>query len=52
MNVLAILIPVSVGLGLLGLAGFIWTLRSSQYDDADGSRQRLLDERWDNSPKS
>ncbi|HAR51457.1 cbb3-type cytochrome oxidase assembly protein CcoS [Roseovarius nubinhibens] len=52
MNVLAILIPVSVGLGLLGLAGFIWTLRSAQYDDADGSRQRLLDERWDDHPMS
>lgn len=52
MNVLAILIPVSVSLSLVGLAGFVWALRNAQYEDSDGSTQRLLDERWDNNPKS
>ncbi|WP_295511723.1 cbb3-type cytochrome oxidase assembly protein CcoS [Sulfitobacter sp.] len=42
MNVLIILIPVSIILGALGLCGFLWTLRSGQYDDAAGSAARLL----------
>jgi cbb3-type cytochrome oxidase maturation protein len=42
MNVLLILIPVSIILGGLGLCGFLWTLRSGQYDDAQGSAARLL----------
>ncbi|EEB86347.1 cbb3-type cytochrome oxidase assembly protein CcoS [Roseobacter sp. GAI101] len=42
MNVLLILIPVSIILGGLGLCGFLWTLRSGQYDDAEGSAARLL----------
>ncbi|MCQ0972109.1 cbb3-type cytochrome oxidase assembly protein CcoS [Paracoccus sp. TK19116] len=51
MNVLAILIPVSVCLGLLGLAAFFWTMRASQYDDTEGDRHRILDNRWDAAPK-
>ncbi|PYE82457.1 cbb3-type cytochrome oxidase assembly protein CcoS [Pseudoroseicyclus aestuarii] len=51
MNVLAVLIPVSVGLGLVGLAGFVWTMRAAQYDDAEGDRHRVLDERWDEAPR-
>ena len=50
MNVLVILIPVSVGLGLLGLFAFVWTMRSSQYDDTEGDRHRVLDKRWDDKP--
>ncbi|MDT0681523.1 cbb3-type cytochrome oxidase assembly protein CcoS [Roseicyclus sp. F158] len=50
MNVLAILIPVSVSLGILGLAAFVWTMRASQYDDPDGDRARILDERYDDDP--
>jgi cbb3-type cytochrome oxidase maturation protein len=42
MNILLILIPVSIILGALGLCGFLWTLRSGQYDDAEGSAARLL----------
>lgn len=51
MNVLAVLIPVSLGLGLLALGAFVWTLRASQYDDTEGDRQRVLDTRWDDAPK-
>jgi cbb3-type cytochrome oxidase maturation protein len=29
-------------LGLLGLALFLWTLRSRQYDDLDGAASRIL----------
>lgn len=42
MNVLVVLIPVSLILGGLGLAGFIWTLRKGQYEDPDGDGARIL----------
>nr|WP_323777443.1 cbb3-type cytochrome oxidase assembly protein CcoS [Amylibacter sp.] len=42
MNVLVILIPVSLILGGVGLVGFLWTVRSSQYDDPEGSAARIL----------
>jgi cbb3-type cytochrome oxidase maturation protein len=29
-------------LGLIGLFGFMWTLRSGQYDDLDGAAVRIL----------
>lgn len=52
MNVLAFLIPVSLVLGGLGLVGFIYTLRSRQYDDPDGDSRRILSSEWDEKPKS
>lgn len=42
MNILVILIPVSLILGVLGLIGFIWTVRSDQYDDEQGNAARIL----------
>ncbi len=42
MNVLVFLIPVSLILGGLGLAAFLWTLRSNQYDDLEGDAWRIL----------
>lgn len=42
MTNLLLLIPVAIGLGLLGLAAFWWTLRSGQYDDLDGAAERIL----------
>ena len=42
MNVLVILIPVSIVLGALGLAGFLWTVRSGQYEDEAGTAARIL----------
>ncbi|WP_102109769.1 cbb3-type cytochrome oxidase assembly protein CcoS [Oceaniglobus roseus] len=51
MNVLVVLIPVSLILGGLGLLGFVWTMRASQYDDAEGDRNRILDPRWDDRPR-
>lgn len=44
MNNLIFLIPVALGLGLLGLAAFVWSLHSNQYDDLDGAAQRILDD--------
>lgn len=42
MNVLVILIPVSLTLGAVGLIGFLWTVRSDQYDDDKGNAARIL----------
>ncbi len=42
MTILAFLIPVALGLGLLGLAAFFWALRSGQFDDPDGAAARIL----------
>ena len=42
MNVLVILIPVSLFLGGLGLAAFLWSLRAAQYEDLEGDAWRIL----------
>jgi cbb3-type cytochrome oxidase maturation protein len=42
MNGLLFLIPVALGLGGLGLAAFLWSLASGQYDDLDGAANRIL----------
>lgn len=42
MSGLLYLIPVALFLGLLGLAAFVWALRSGQFDDLDGAAQRIL----------
>lgn len=42
MNILVILIPCSLGLGLLALGLFLWTIRSEQYDDPEGAAARIL----------
>lgn len=42
MTVLLFVIPVALGLGGLGLAGFLWALRSGQYDDIEGAEYRVL----------
>lgn len=42
MTNLVILIPVALFLGGLGLAAFLWSLKSGQYDDLDGAAERVL----------
>ena len=42
MEILAILIPVALFLGGLGLAAFLWSLKSGQFDDLDGAAMRIL----------
>ena len=42
MNAFLILIPIAVVLGLFGLAAFLWSLKSGQYDDMDGAAERIL----------
>jgi cbb3-type cytochrome oxidase maturation protein len=36
------LIPVALALGAVGLAAFMWSLRTGQYDDLDGAAERVL----------
>ena len=42
MSHLLILIPIALGLGLLGLGAFIWSVKSGQYDDLEGAAERIL----------
>lgn len=42
MKSLIYLMPVAISLGSAGLAAFIWSLRSGQYEDMDGAAQRIL----------
>lgn len=42
MSNLVILIPVALLLGAAGLIAFLWALRSGQYEDLDGSAERIL----------
>jgi cbb3-type cytochrome oxidase maturation protein len=47
MNLLLILIPLALGLGLLGLGAFLWSLKSGQYEDLDGAAERILEDEED-----
>lgn len=42
MTGLTLLIPLALGLGLLGLAAFLWALQNGQYEDLDGAALRIL----------
>jgi cbb3-type cytochrome oxidase maturation protein len=42
MEVLIILVPLALALGLAGLVAFLWSLRSGQYDDLEGAAWRAI----------
>lgn len=42
MSILVYLMPAALFLSLLGLAGFLWSLKSGQYDDMEGAAERIL----------
>lgn len=44
MNILLILIPASLILGIGALFGFLWTLKHNQYEDLQGNALRIFDE--------
>lgn len=50
MNGVAILLPVALGLGLIGLAAFFWALKRGQFDDLDGAAARILIDDEDDAP--
>lgn len=39
---LLLLIPLSIGMGLVGLGAFVWALRHDQFEDPDGNAARVL----------
>lgn len=42
MNIIFLLAPFSVLLGLMAIGAFVWTLRAGQYDDIKGAAERIL----------
>jgi cbb3-type cytochrome oxidase maturation protein len=42
MNSLLVLIPAALVLGGIGLAAFLWAMRTGQFSDLDGSAGRIL----------
>ena len=52
MEVLVFLVPLALLLGLVGLAGFLWSLKNGQYDDLDGAAWRAIADDDDPPPQS
>ncbi|WMS44126.1 cbb3-type cytochrome oxidase assembly protein CcoS [Acuticoccus sp. MNP-M23] len=44
MNILVILVPAALFLGLVGLGAFFWCIRTDQFEDMDGAANRILGE--------
>lgn len=44
MNILVVLMPLALALGLTGLAAFFWNMRTGQYSDLEGPGWRILDD--------
>lgn len=42
MNILIFLIPIALGLGVIGLVAFLWNISKGQYDDLDSPPIRIL----------
>lgn len=42
MSYLLWLVPIALGMGVVGLAAFLWSLRDGQYRDLDGAAVRVL----------
>lgn len=42
MTLLSWLVPVALGMGLVGLAAFLWSMKSGQLEDLDGAAERVL----------
>lgn len=42
MTGLAVLIPIALFLGLMGLAAFFWAVRDGQFEDMEGAANRIL----------
>ena len=42
MEVLVFLVPLALMLGAVGLLGFLWSLKSGQYDDLEGAGWRAI----------
>jgi cbb3-type cytochrome oxidase maturation protein len=47
MTGIGFLLPIALGLGLLGLGAFFWSVKSGQFEDLDGAAMRVLIEEED-----
>jgi len=55
LDIIVVLIPIALFLGLLGLGAFLWALKTGQFDDLEGAAHRILfddDEPPDEPPGS
>lgn len=50
MDILMFLAPFSLGLGVIALAAFWWTLRDGQYQDPAGDAARILTDEPEDRP--
>lgn len=50
MSLLAWLVPVALGMGLVGLLAFLWSMKSGQLEDLDGAAERVLLQEADDAP--
>ena len=50
MTIVLFLAPASLLIALIGLAAFLWTVKSGQYEDPAGDAARILDDRYDDAP--
>ncbi len=50
MNIIFLLAPFSVLLGLVAVGAFVWTLRAGQYEDIQGAAERILIDDDDDDP--
>ena len=48
---LGFLIAISLGLGVAAWLGFLWSVRSGQYDDPEGPKYRMLEDEDEKPPK-
>lgn len=48
MNIIIVLICISLSIALVFLVGFIWSMKSGQYDDTYGPSVRML---FEDKPK-
>ncbi len=48
---LGFLIAISLGLGIAAWLGFLWSVKSGQYDDPEGPKYRMLDDDDDGPQK-
>ena len=42
MSYLVWLLPIALGMGIIGLLAFLWSMRNGQYEDLDGAAERVL----------
>ena len=50
MSLVLFLAPFSLGLGLIALGLFWWSLRAGQYDDPEGDAARILNDDPEDRP--